>query len=47
MKKRLATVQECIELLQDKLTQANIKHTIQAKQLYHDREEITVYITTT
>ncbi len=46
MKKRLATVQECIHLLKQKLSQANIEHTIQAKQLYHDREEITVCITT-
>ncbi|VAW52418.1 23S rRNA (cytidine(2498)-2'-O)-methyltransferase [hydrothermal vent metagenome] len=46
MKKRLATVHECIELLQKNLTEANIEHTIQAKHLYHDREEITVCITT-
>ena len=46
MKKRLASVQECIELLEQTLTQANIKHQIQAKHLYHDREEITVCITT-
>lgn len=44
MKKRLASVQECIELLHQSLDQANIKHQIQAKQLYHDREEITVCI---
>ena len=47
MKKRLATVHECIDLLHQKLSEANIKHTIQAKHLYHDREEITVCITTT
>jgi len=46
MKKRLATVHDCIDLLHQKLTEANIKHTIQAKHLYHDREEITVCITT-
>jgi len=44
MKKRLASVQECIALLHNSLDQANIKHHIQAKQLYHDREEITVCI---
>lgn len=44
MKKRLNSVQECIALLEYTLTQANIKHTIQAKHLYHDREEITVCI---
>ena len=46
MKKRLASVHECIDLLHQNLTEANIKHTIQAKHLYHDREEITVCITT-
>ena len=46
MKKRLATVHECIDLLHQKLIEANIKHTIQAKHLYHDREEITVCIIT-
>jgi 23S rRNA (cytidine2498-2'-O)-methyltransferase len=47
MKKRLATVHECIDLLHQKLSEANIKHIIQAKHLYHDREEITVCIITT
>ena len=46
MKKRLATVHECLDLLHQNLAAANIKHTIQAKHLYHDREEITVSITT-
>ncbi len=46
MKKRLATVHECIDLLHQNLSDAKIKHTIQAKHLYHDREEITVCITT-
>ncbi len=46
MKKRLAMVHECINLLHQKLSQANIQYTIQAKQLYHDREEVTVCITT-
>lgn len=44
MKKRLNSVQECIHLIEQKLIQANIEYTIQAKQLYHDREEITVCI---
>ena len=46
MKKRLASVHECIDLLHQKLAEKNIKHTLQAKHLYHDREEITVCITT-
>lgn len=44
MKKRLDSVQECLSLIEHKLTQAKIEHSIQAKQLYHDREEITVCI---
>ena len=44
MKKRLLNVQECIELLDENLSQAKVKYSIQAKQLYHDREEITVCI---
>lgn len=44
MKKRLASVHECIDLLDEKLTEANIDYTLHAKHLYHDREEITVCI---
>jgi 23S rRNA (cytidine2498-2'-O)-methyltransferase len=44
MKKRLLAVQECTALLEDKLSQAAIDFHLQAKQLYHDREEITVCI---
>ena len=47
MKKRLANVQECIELIDEELSKAHIKHSINAKHLYHDREEITVCIITT
>jgi len=46
MKKRLASVEECLALLEQKLSAAKISHTIEAKHLYHDREEITVFITT-
>ncbi len=46
MKKRLASVHECIDLLHKQLSSANIRHTIMAKHLYHDREEITVCILT-
>ena len=44
MKKRLASVHECIALLEQQLTKENIEYSIQARQLYHDREEITVCI---
>lgn len=44
MKKRLASVQECLSLLHQQLSEAGLQYTINAKQLYHDREEITVCI---
>jgi len=46
MKKRHASVQECITLLRQQLTEAGLEFNIMAKQLYHDREEITVCILT-
>ena len=44
MKKRYASVKDCLALIEDKLTQADIDYQLRAKQLYHDREEITVCI---
>ena len=44
MKKRYQEVQQCLQTLQAKLTEANLTCTIQAKHLYHDREEITVCV---
>lgn len=46
MKKRLASVEDCLHLLDGNLSSLNIAYTIRARQLYHDREEITVCITT-
>ncbi|MBE2896506.1 23S rRNA (cytidine(2498)-2'-O)-methyltransferase RlmM [Pasteurellaceae bacterium HPA106] len=44
MKKRYQEVMRCFELIDQNLTQAGLTYELQAKQLYHDREEITVYI---
>ena len=44
MKKRYQEVMQCLETLSDKLTAQNLHFTLQAKHLYHDREEITVHI---
>ncbi|EGV05534.1 ribosomal RNA large subunit methyltransferase J-like protein [Haemophilus pittmaniae HK 85] len=44
MKKRYLEVQRCFDLLRDRLQNAEIPFRLQAKQLYHDREEITVHI---
>ncbi|MDU8923884.1 23S rRNA (cytidine(2498)-2'-O)-methyltransferase RlmM [Pasteurellaceae bacterium LIM206] len=44
MKKRYAEVQSCLQQLADKLNRHGLQPEIQAKHLYHDREEITVHI---
>ena len=44
MKKRLAEVERCLGLVEARLAEANIKHRLFAKQLYHDREEVTVAV---
>lgn len=44
MKKRLQSVAECLKLIHDTLEDANIQYQMQAKQLYYDREEITVFL---
>ncbi|OOF58732.1 23S rRNA (cytidine(2498)-2'-O)-methyltransferase RlmM [Rodentibacter myodis] len=44
MKKRYQEVIQCLERLSDKLVKNNLRFEIQAKHLYHDREEITVHI---
>ncbi|MCK5001843.1 MAG: 23S rRNA (cytidine(2498)-2'-O)-methyltransferase RlmM [Gammaproteobacteria bacterium] len=46
MKKRLQAVNECLDQIHQDLNGADIPHQIQAKHLYHDREEITVCIMT-
>ena len=44
MKKRYLEVQKCLALIEEKLSTAGLHYQIQAKHLYHDREEITVHI---
>lgn len=44
MKKRYEEVKQNIKLLNDELNNNQINVQIQAKQLYHDREEITVHV---
>ena len=46
MKKRLQAVNECRQLLHSSLNRLKIPYSIQIKQLYHDREEVTVCILT-
>lgn len=44
MKKRYQEVQLCLSSIEDQLHKAGLEFRIQAKHLYHDREEITVHI---
>lgn len=44
MKKRFQEVSTCLALLKDSLDKAGRQYEIQAKHLYHDREEITVCV---
>ena len=46
MKKRLQAVHECQQLLHASLARLRVPYSIQIKQLYHDREEVTVCILT-
>lgn len=43
MKKRFQEVADCIDLICDRLEDADLSYYWQAKHLYHDREEVTVY----
>lgn len=44
MKKRLLEARRCLDTLSRDLRQAGIDHVIRAKHLYHDRDELTVYV---
>ncbi|GAA4876672.1 23S rRNA (cytidine(2498)-2'-O)-methyltransferase RlmM [Ferrimonas pelagia] len=44
MKQRYAGVCECLNQLTDILSSSGVRYELQAKHLYHDREEITVYL---
>ncbi|MGV6989315.1 23S rRNA (cytidine(2498)-2'-O)-methyltransferase RlmM [Testudinibacter sp. P80/BLE/0925] len=44
MKKRYQEVRSCLQTLSDDLNKKGISHRLQAKQLFHDREEITVHV---
>ncbi|TVP53157.1 MAG: 23S rRNA (cytidine(2498)-2'-O)-methyltransferase RlmM [Halomonadaceae bacterium] len=44
MKQRWDTWQDCRDQLEGRLQQAGLKYRLQARHLYHDREEITCYV---
>ncbi len=47
MKKRVAALNQAISTIQSGLRSKGIKHQLKVKQLYHDREEVTVYLSRT
>jgi 23S rRNA (cytidine2498-2'-O)-methyltransferase len=44
MKKKYDEVKKCITYIEENLNSANIKFNIKCKQLYHDRDEVTVWL---
>jgi 23S rRNA (cytidine2498-2'-O)-methyltransferase len=44
MKQRYAEVRRCLDEIETCLQAASLSYRLAAKQLYHDREEITVYV---
>jgi 23S rRNA (cytidine2498-2'-O)-methyltransferase len=44
MKKRYDEVQRCVAIIREALAKARVEHTLQLRQLYHDREEVTGYL---
>ena len=44
MKKRYEEVTQNLQMMQERLTENGINAQIQARHLYHDREEITVHV---
>ena len=44
MKRRFAEVEQRLEWLEGTLTQAEVKYQLEARHLYHDREEITCFL---
>jgi 23S rRNA (cytidine2498-2'-O)-methyltransferase len=44
MKKRIQEVRRCLAHIDERLREAGIAYDLACKQLYHDREEVTVYL---
>ena len=47
MKKRYDEVRRCEAIIRDALANADVRHTLALRQLYHDREEVTGYCAAT
>jgi 23S rRNA (cytidine2498-2'-O)-methyltransferase len=44
MKKRYEEVEHCRTLIDERLANARVPYALEMRQLYHDREEITVHL---
>ncbi|NTS76001.1 23S rRNA (cytidine(2498)-2'-O)-methyltransferase RlmM [Catenovulum sp. SM1970] len=44
MKQRFNSVLECFDVIENELAELDIRYSLKAKHLYHDREEITVHL---
>ena len=44
LKKRYEEVELCRELIAEKLNATRVRHALDFRQLYHDREEVTGYL---
>ena len=44
MKKRVAALQDALDIVRDVLDAQGLRYDLRAKQLYHDREEVTVFL---
>ena len=44
MKRRYYEMQQCFELIEQLFASHQVAYELQAKHLYHDREEITVHL---
>ena len=45
MKQRYPSLKGCLDGLESRLAEAGLAYSLRCKQLYHDREEVTVYLT--
>jgi 23S rRNA (cytidine2498-2'-O)-methyltransferase len=45
MKKRLEEVARCQKIIDDRFSEAGVNYVLRIKQLYHDREEVTCFLT--
>jgi 23S rRNA (cytidine2498-2'-O)-methyltransferase len=45
MKKRVAALQTALDTMRGAFNTKGIRYRLEAKQLYHDREEVTVFLT--